>query len=131
MTNHTPGPLAIEICEENGPFLDSFYLRAQVTTWDGNTAERIVCRYPTGTGQFSEVGRENLANARLHASAPDLLSALSAIVADYHALQRSQGASANIGAIGSEFTAGAWLGSRLGGHIAHAESAIAKAKGEA
>jgi hypothetical protein len=76
MNKHTPGPLAIEICEENGPFLDSFYLRAQVTTWDGNTAERIVCRYPTGTGQFSELGRENLANARLHASAPDLLQAV-------------------------------------------------------
>jgi CelD/BcsL family acetyltransferase involved in cellulose biosynthesis len=68
------------------------------------------------------------ANARLIAAAPDLLSALSAIVADYHALQRTQGASASLGA---EFTAGEWLGSRLGGHIAQAESAIAKAKEEA
>ena len=67
-----------------------------------------------------------LENARLIASAPDLLAVLSAIVSDYHALQGSQGASASLG---SEFTAGEWLGSRLGGHIARAEMAIAKSKG--
>lgn len=67
-------------------------------------------------------------DARLIAAAPDLLAVLSAIVADYHALQRSQGASASLGA---EFTAGEWIGSRLGGHIAQAESFLSKAKGEA
>lgn len=77
---HTPGPWAIETCNENGPFLDSFYLSAQVKTWDGNDDERIVCRFPTGTGQFSETGRENLANARLISAAPDMFDALRAVV---------------------------------------------------
>lgn len=122
-TLHTPAPWDIHTCNENGPSLDSFYLS---TPADDNECERVICRFPTGTGQFSDMGRENLANARLIASAPDLLAVLSAIVSDYHALQRSQGASASLGA---EFTAGEWLGSRLGGHIAQAESAISKAKG--
>lgn len=79
-TLHTPGPWAIETCNENGPFSDSFYLSAQVKTWDGNDDERIVCRFPTGTGQFSETGREHLANARLISAAPDMFDALQAIV---------------------------------------------------
>jgi hypothetical protein len=78
-TNHTLGHWAIETCNENGPFLDSFYLSAQVKTWDGNDGERIVCRFPTGTGQFSETGRENLANARLISACPDMFEALQAI----------------------------------------------------
>jgi hypothetical protein len=75
-TNHTPGPWAINTCNENGPSLDSFYLSTIAQTWDGNEEDRIVCRFPTGTGQFSDMGRENLANARLISSAPDLLDAL-------------------------------------------------------
>jgi len=69
------------------PFLDSFYLSAQVKTWDGNDDERIVCRFPTGTGQFSNTGRENLANASLIAAAPELLSALRFLLADYEAIR--------------------------------------------
>jgi hypothetical protein len=75
-TLHTDGPWAINTCNENGPSLDSFYLSTTAQTWDGNEEERIVCRFPTGTGQFSDMGRENLANARLISSAPDLLDAL-------------------------------------------------------
>jgi hypothetical protein len=85
MTNHTPAPWAIQTCNENGPFLDSFFLSANVPTWDGNTADRIVCRFPTGTGQFSDTGRENLANAHLIAAAPDLLSALNLLLDKLHA----------------------------------------------
>jgi hypothetical protein len=80
-TNHTPGPWAIQTCKENGPSLDSFYLSTTAQTWDGNEEERIVCRFPTGTGQFSDMGRENLANARLISSAPDLLDLLESAVA--------------------------------------------------
>ncbi len=75
-TLHTPGPWAIHTCNENGPSLDSFYLSTTAQTWDGNEEERIICRFPTGTGQFSDMGRENLANAHLISAAPDLLSAL-------------------------------------------------------
>lgn len=81
----------------------------------------------TDAGEFSPcfiAGDVLPADAALIAAAPDLLAVLSAIVSDYHALQRSQGATASLGA---EFTAGEWLGSRLGGHIAQAELAIAKA----
>ena len=75
-TNHTPGTWEIETCNENGPFLDSFYIQTDSKHWDGNDIKRIICRFPTGTGQFGEMGRENLANANLIAGAPDLLSAL-------------------------------------------------------
>ena len=127
-TLHTGGPWAIHTCNENGPSLDSFYLSTNAQTWDGNEIERMICRFPTGTGQFSDMGRENLANARLIAAAPDLLSALQSIVSDYESLMRSQGAKTNLG---SDFTAADWLGSRLGGHIVKAKSVICKAKGEA
>jgi hypothetical protein len=78
-TNHTPGTWEIETCNENGPFLDSFYIQTDSKHWDD--IKRIICRFPTGTGQFGEMGRENLANAHLIASAPDLLSALQDICA--------------------------------------------------
>jgi hypothetical protein len=85
-TLHTPAPWAIHTCNENGPSLDSFFLSTTSKTWDGNEEERIICRFPTGTGQFSDMGRENLANARLIAAAPDLLSALEFLLADYIAI---------------------------------------------
>ncbi len=75
-TLHAPTPWAIHTCNENGPFLDSFFLSTTAQTWDGNECEQIICRFPTGTGQFSDIGRENLANAHLISAAPDLLSAL-------------------------------------------------------
>ena len=78
-TLHTPTPWDIHTCNENGPFLDSFFLSTTAQTWDGNECERIICRFPTGTGQFSDMGRENLANAHLISAAPDLLQ----VVADY------------------------------------------------
>jgi hypothetical protein len=80
-TIHTDGPWAIHTCNENGPSLDSFYLSTTAQTWDGNEEERIICRFPTGTGQFFDMGRENLANARLISTAPDLLDLLEAAVA--------------------------------------------------
>jgi hypothetical protein len=119
---HTPGPWVIQTCNVNGPFLDSFFI---------STEERIVCRFPTGTGQFSETGQENLANARLIAAAPDLLSALERLANEYAALMNSQGAAIDIGQPGSEFTAGQWVGSRLQSPMQQAWKAIAKAKGEA
>ena len=72
-TLHTPTPWEIHTCNENGPFLDSLFLSTPV---DYNECERIICRFPTGTGQFSDMGRENLANAHLISASPDLLSAL-------------------------------------------------------
>jgi hypothetical protein len=78
-TLHTDGPWAIHTCNENGPSLDSFYLSTTAQTWDGNEEERIICRFPTGTGQFFDMGRENLANARIISAAPDLLSALESL----------------------------------------------------
>ena len=68
-TLHTSAPWDINTCNENGPFLDSFFL----STYNENECERIICRLPTSTGQFSDMGRENLANARLISAAPDLL----------------------------------------------------------
>jgi CelD/BcsL family acetyltransferase involved in cellulose biosynthesis len=112
MTNHTPAPWGILKSEQSRPESR----RVDIVSTLGEFAPSFIA------------GDALPEDARLIAAAPDLLSALSAIVADYHALQRSQGASASLGA---DFTAGAWLGSRLGGHIAQAESAIAKAKGEA
>jgi len=106
-TLHTPAPWAIHTCNENGPSLDSFFLSTTSKTWDGNEEERIICRFPTGTGQFSDMGRENLANARLISAAPDLLQ----VVEDYVLLCQLHGLE------------GAVLDSAL--------SAIAKAKGEA
>jgi hypothetical protein len=69
-TQHaTTAEWKIKTCQENGIFLDSFYITAE---------ERIVCRFPTGTGQYGEPGRINLANARLIAAAPQMLAALRA-----------------------------------------------------
>lgn len=109
-TLHAPAPWDIHTCNENGPSLDSFYLS---TPADDNDCERVICRFPTGTGQFSDMGRENLANARLIASAPDLLSALETCVSELNQLafiQKDKMASAA---------------------IQKALDAIAKAKGEA
>ena len=74
--------------------------------------DRVVCYFPTESA---------MRQAGIFSAAPDLLEVLSAIVADYQALQRSQGSSASLG---SDFTAGEWLGSRLGGHVARAALAI-------
>jgi len=112
-TQHTPGPWVVNICNENGPFLDSFYLSTAAQTWDGNEEERIVCRFPTGTGQFSDMGRENLANARLISAAPDLLSALEEIAS------RALLDVCKHGEVGQPFYI-----------LSAAKSAIAKAKGE-
>ena len=115
-TQHTPGPWATDIR----------LAQAMVADAHGNAIADIA-RHEYSTEEQSYSDDRIAANARLIAAAPDLLAVLSAIVSDYHALQRSQGATASLGA---EFTAGEWLGSRLGGHIARAESAISKAKGE-
>jgi hypothetical protein len=88
-TLHTNGPWAIHTCNENGPSLDSFYLSTTAQTWDGNEEERIICRFPTGTGQFFDMGRENLANARLISAAPDLLSTLEKLLACASKLDQS------------------------------------------
>jgi hypothetical protein len=69
--------------------------------------------------------------AHLFAAAPDLLSALERLANDYAALMNSQGAAIDIGQPGSEFTAGQWVGARLGSPVHEAWKAIAKAKGEA
>lgn len=76
---HTGGKWEIKTCNENGPFLDSFFISAPDKTWDDNDIERIICRFPTGTGKFSDIGRENLANANLISAAPDMFDALQAI----------------------------------------------------
>lgn len=76
-TQHaTTAEWKIQTCQENGIFLDSFYITAEDNTWDD--LERIICRFPTGTGQYGEPGRINLANARLIAAAPQMLAALRA-----------------------------------------------------
>lgn len=88
----------------------------------------------TDAGEYSPAfiaGDALPADAALICAAPEILEALQAIVSDYSALMRSQGASADIGAPSSPFTAGEWVGSRLGAHIAKAQSIISKAKGEA
>jgi hypothetical protein len=82
-TNHTPGTWEIETCNENGPFLDSFYIQTDSKHWDGNDIKRIICRFPTGTGQFGEMGRENLANAHLIAAAPKLLQVLKDLLPEF------------------------------------------------
>ena len=70
-TQHaTTAEWKIQTCQENGIFLDSFYITAEDNPWDD--LERIICRFPTGTGQYGEPGRINLANARLIAAAPEL-----------------------------------------------------------
>jgi hypothetical protein len=114
-TLHTPGPWAIHTCNENGPSLDSFYLSTTAQTWDGNEEERIICRFPTGTGQFSDMGRENLANARLISAAPDLLSTLEKLLACASKLDQS---ATHEGLQNCEA-------------IAQAREALRKAKGEA
>ncbi len=102
-TLHTPAPWDIQTCNENGPFLDSFFL----STSNDNECERIICRLPTGTGQFFDMGRENLANARLISAAPDLLQ----VAKDYVLLCQ--------------------LHNMEGAVLDSALSAIAKAEGEA
>ena len=74
------------------------------------------------------VDKDDAADARLIAAAPELLSALETIVSSYGELMRSKGAKSNLG---QDFSAADWLGSRLGGHIAKAEDLIMRAKGEA
>jgi hypothetical protein len=91
--------------------LDSFYLSTTAQTWDGNEEERIICRFPTGTGQFSDMGRENLANARLISAAPDLLSALEEMMSIFQDHEQYDEESAEV--------------------IQSSRAAIRKAKGEA
>ena len=110
-TLHTPTPWAIHTCNENGPFLDSFFLSTTAQTWDGNECEQIICRFPTGTGQFSDMGRENLANAHLISAAPDLLSALEEMMSVFQDHEQYDEESAEV--------------------VSIARAAIAKAKGEA
>jgi hypothetical protein len=102
---HTSGKWEVKICNEDGPFLDSFYLSSQVETWDGHDEDRMICHLPTGTGKFSDIGRENLSNANLISAAPDMLDALQAFVDAF--------------------------GDQDSILIAQAKAAIAKAKGEA
>lgn len=55
---------------------------------------------------------------------PDLYPLLACIVSEYGALMRSQGATKNIGAIGSDLTVGEWIGGRLGGLMAKAQGIV-------
>jgi hypothetical protein len=110
-TLHTPAPWEINTCNENGPHLDSFFLSAS----NDEQNERIICRFPTRTGQFSDMGCENLANARLISAAPDLLSALENLMA------RCVKDAENYAPDGNE---------PIWAYISDASDAIAKAKGE-
>lgn len=114
MNKHTPGPWLAAVTD---------------TTCDGEPAIWEITDKHGGV--IAEDISYNPVNAYLIASAPEMLDALQAIVSDYSALMRSQGASADIGGPSSPFTAGEWVGSRLGAHIAKAHGIISKARGEA
>lgn len=114
MNKHTPGPWLAVVTD---------------TTCGGEPAIWEITDKHGGV--IAEDISHNPANASLIAAAPDMFEALQAIVSDYSALMRSQGASADIGGPSSPFTAGEWVGSRLGSPIANAQELISKAKGGA
>jgi hypothetical protein len=119
MKQHTPGPWAIESPDISGA---PFRVRKSENHPQGDLTICHVNPY---------LSYESEANAQLIAAAPDLLSALERLAQDYAALMNSQGAAIDIGQPGSEFTAGQWVGARLGSPVLEAWKAIAKAKGEA
>jgi hypothetical protein len=115
--NHTPGP---------------WYIAHHTEIDGGQSIDIRHCTdIPPSAPEIHQVARlpkNALGDANLISAAPDMIQALQAIVSEYDSLMRSQGAQVNIG---SDFTAGEWVGSRLGGHIAKAKNLISKAKGEA
>ena len=111
-TQHTPGPWTISGTHHS----------IGIAPDDGKS---------DGLASVFGCGPQAEANAALIASAPELLYALERLANDYAALMNSQGAAIDIGQPGSEFTAGQWVGSRLGSGMQEAWKAIAKAKGEA
>jgi hypothetical protein len=114
-TLHTPGPWAHTKSREHS---------------NPDTARRdIVAESQFGPAFIA--GDVSQFDAALISAAPDLLSALERLANDYAALMNSQGAAIDIGQPGSEFTAGQWVGARLGSPVHEAWKAIAKAKGEA
>ena len=67
----------IEENREEGIFNNSYQITAPDDDGRGFEGERLViCRLPTGTGQFSE----QLPNAQLIAAAPELLTALETLL---------------------------------------------------
>ena len=106
-TTHTPGPFPLEITKSDDHFV--------IVTNHGSHFAKTFDPYA----------------AKLIAAAPDLLSALENLAQEYSALLNSNGASAEIGSMGSECKAGEWVQFRLQSPFLKAQAAISKAKGGA
>lgn len=119
MSGHTPGPWSVPHLAEPGVRCDCGYVVSESQRGMGAICEVFMDRggepaHPGGTAFDSEYEERSVAeaNARLIAAAPDLLEALEELF--------------GVAAPESPCEAGAFLDA-----MAHAEAAIAKAKGEA